>query len=286
MKILLKNEAVNEIVTLQKKVLKMATFVEHFGIYFHSDAWYATDCIEDSSNYDTLPHYNEDILNWTTKDFKTMDISTIDTFYIGGSLSSTMYEYKAEFTKEPKQIAQAKGEWVKQLLQDIVDNTKTKYFNIKVYDDGLQDNCGWEHPIGIKATIKENATINNPYKTHRFLENFFDNYIYDYVYTKYDDSYDNISTVSNLKGYNEKYACMIEIFSNLIDPSNYKPSELTGDVVTDEYIDAIVKERDRMRRLAKEIECRYKEQGIKVTLSKWNVGCQYGMAIYVWIPSQ
>lgn len=37
---------------------------------------------------------------------------------------------------------------------------------------------------------------------------------------------------------------------------------------------------------ANELENKYCDKGVKVTINDFNEGCQYGMAIYVWIPYQ
>lgn len=274
----LNKEAIDEIMYLLTEVKDVVRLLKEFHINITSDPWRAI------SSYDCN---RENILVWEKEDFETLDkLETGDVFYIGGNVvTGTQHHYKNKWIIAPKELADVQGKIFKEYLQQIIESVSLKHFELKFNDEyGLIDNCGWEHYLAINTKIKRSALVDE--ETNQFLENFFDNYTYDYVYTRYDDSYDNISTVDNLNGYDDKYDCMIEIFSNLIDPSNYEPSELTGDVVTDEYIDAIVKERDRMRKLAKEIECRYKAQGVKVTLSKWNVGCEFGMAIYVWIPSQ
>lgn len=276
----LNKEAIDEIMYLLTEVKDVVRLLYEMGIDIQSDCWNAIAYRDDE----------EDILNWERKDFENVDkLKTGDTFMIGGNVTTGhQHQYKGEWILPPKKLAEVQGEIFQKYLQQIIKSMSLKHFELEFNDEyGLIDNCGWEHFLTINAKIKKSALINEAnIKTQQFLENFFDNYTYDYVYTRYDDSYDNISSVNNMDGYSEKYDCMIEIFSNLVDPVYYEPSELTGDVVTDDYIDAIVRERNRMRRLAKEIEYRYEEQGIKVTLSKWNVGCQYGMAIYVWIPSQ
>lgn len=277
----LKKEAIDEIMYLLTEVKDVVRLLEEFHIDITSDSWRAI------SSYDSD---KENILIWEREDFETLDKLKIgDVFYIGGNVvTGTQHEYKDKYIIAPKELADVQGKIFKEYLQQIIESISLKHFELKFNDEyGLVNNCGWEHYLTIDAKIKRSALIDEVnVKINQFIENFYDNYVLDYVYTRYNDSYDNISTVNNLNGYNEKYDCMIEIFSNLVDPSDYEPSELTGDVVTDEYIDAIVKERDRMRRLAKEIEYRYIEQEVKVTLSKWNVGCEFGMAIYVWIPSQ
>ena len=78
---------------------------------------------------------------------------------------------------------------------------------------------------------------------------------------------------------------MIEVFSELADPSDFEKSELTGDF-TDDFIDRVVEIRENMAQFEMEIKHYYEDKGVNVTLSKWNVGCQYGMAMYVWIPYQ
>lgn len=107
----------------------------------------------------------------------------------------------------------------------------------------------------------------------------------DYIYSWYDDSNSDISSVNNLNGYDEKYGYMLEHFSDLVVEDEYtNQSAFNG--FTDEYFDAVQEIRDFERKTAKEIEEKYKEYKVKVTLSKWNIGCEYGMAMYIWIPYQ
>ena len=37
---------------------------------------------------------------------------------------------------------------------------------------------------------------------------------------------------------------------------------------------------------AKELEDKYSDKGVEITVNDFNEGCQYGMAVYVWIPYQ
>lgn len=129
----------------------------------------------------------------------------------------------------------------------------------------------------------EKITNSSIAKTKELIENFRSKYEC-YTYTAFNDEYDSIRTVNNLKGYDDSYACMIEVFSDLVEPSN---SEYQSDFgMTDEYFDRVKEVKEDMAQMAMEIEFYYKKQNVKVTLSKWNQGCEYGMAMYIWIPYQ
>ena len=124
-------------------------------------------------------------------------------------------------------------------------------------------------------------------KTQKVAQEIIDNIDIDidYIYSWYDDSNSNISSVNNLNGYDEKYVYMLEHFSDLVDEDEYKnQSAFNG--FTDEYFDAVQKIRDFEKKTARENKEKYKEYKDEETLSRWNVGCQYGMAMYIWIPYQ
>lgn len=154
-------------------------------------------------------------------------------------------------------------------LRDIQDNECSKRtieqdFEIK-WDEDLVKNIMKKNET-TKQIIKE---ISNEYEC--------------YVYTAFNDNNDDLFLMKDVIGYDDKYACCIEVFSDLVDPSNYKK---TCFGLTDDYFDDIIEVRDNMRQIAMEIEYFYKQENIKVTLSKWNQGCQFGMTMYIWIPYQ
>lgn len=104
-----------------------------------------------------------------------------------------------------------------------------------------------------------------------------------YVYTVFDDEYDNYHSMDNINGYDDELACCIEIFSDLADPNDFKEADFG---ITDEYIDSIIKIREETLTESAKIEAKYNKYMVKTTTSKWNQGCEFGMAIYVWIPYQ
>lgn len=150
---------------------------------------------------------------------------------------------------------------------------------------GLIDNES-SYEATYQHQIKDNnikIITSSEIKTKKLIEHFRNKYEC-YIYTAFDDRYGNIRTVNNLKGYNDNYACMIEVFSDLVEPSDSKYQSDFG--VTDEYFDRVKEVKEDMMQIAMEIEHYYKQQNVKVTLSKWNQGCEYGMAMYIWIPYQ
>ena len=140
-----------------------------------------------------------------------------------------------------------------------------------------------------EATYTHQITDNN-YSVYNYSEikttkliNEIKNQYECYVYTAFNDDNDNLSSMNNIIGYDDKYACCIEVFSELVEP-NKENQAFFG--VSDEYINSVVKVRNDMREIATNIEHNYRDEGVKVTLSKWNQGCEFGMAMYIWIPFQ
>lgn len=86
------------------------------------------------------------------------------------------------------------------------------------------------------------------------------------------------------------YKYMIEFFSEeLINPKE-DISEYGGHFSANEYNGTYI--RDCMRLIndieerALDMKDKYSHLGCDVTVGDYNVGCQYGMAIYVWVPIQ
>lgn len=156
-------------------------------------------------------------------------------------------------------------------IEDIIDSEETKINEI-ILENITEDE---------KLQIIRRAKSNGAKKTKELIENIRKDYEC-YTYTAFDDRYDDISTVNNLNGFDDSYACMIEVFSDLVEPDNYQAD--FGE--TDEYFDRVQEIRDDMRQMKMEIEHFHKKENVKVTLSKWNEGCLYGMAMYIWIPYQ
>ena len=84
------------------------------------------------------------------------------------------------------------------------------------------------------------------------------------------------------------FAYMVEFFSfDLIDSNNdeyqgcFSKCDYNG-----KYIRDAMKLINDIETRAKELEEKYSDKGVKVTINDFNEGCQYGMAVYVWIPYQ
>ena len=276
----LKQEAVNEIVHILKEVKDMASLVNNFGIFYSSDTWSATFPYDD--NY-------EDILLWKENDFQQIDIKDIDSFIIGGCVVTGQYEYKNKYINEPKDLAEMKGIIVERYIKDIIAKNSPQFFNIQYHNNyGLVDDCGWEQYIGIKATIKANAIIHS--RTQELIqeiENEEDNIIELSSSPIYDNNPKNCFTKNSKLVPKGDFPIMIEFFSNLVDPSDerytgcFSSNDLNGKYIRDAmHLIHTVEER------ANKIAIKYADKGVKVTVNDFNEGCQYGMAIYVWIPYQ
>lgn len=271
----LKKEAIDELMMILNEVKDVVRLMGEFGIKVTSDSWSAT-------SYTLI---KDNILEWEQKDFEDVTNRKIrvgESFYIGGCVcTGTEHKYKNEWIIAPKKLAEIQGEIFQEYLTKIMQSISLKHFNLKIQDKyGLNNNCRWEHWIVINATVKESAIETN--KTEELIEEISSEWG-EYIYTVFDDEHDSMTSVDNLNGYSEEYACMLEVFSDLVEPCSDN-SEFFG--VSDEYIDRVIQVRDNMRQLAKEIENKYKDNNVKVTLSKWNQGCEFGMAMYIWIPFQ
>lgn len=271
----LNEEAVNEIVYLLDEVNDVVKLMEEFKIHIDSDCWSATVPVN---------HEYENILSWNKNDFEALDVSDVKSFSIGGNIiTGSQHRYKDKTIIAPKELAEIQGEIFKEFLISIVKSISLKHFQLQITDPyGLIDNCGWEHYICIDTIIKPSAITEDYKPTKEVIEEIRKEYEC-YTYTAFNDNYDDIKIVDNLIGYDDKYACMIEVFSELVEP-NKENQAFFG--VSDEYIDSVVKVRDDMREIATNIEHNYRDKGVKVTLSKWNQGCEFGMAMYIWIPFQ
>ena len=148
----LKKEALKEILFLQNEVKEVVKLLTEFGINITSDTWRATSFSD-----------KEDILNWKEEDFQKFEnISYNDTFFIGGNLTTGhQHKYKNEYINAPEELAEIEGKIFKKYLEAIIILNTFEYFELKLNDCGLIDNCGWEHFISIDATVKESALEKN-----------------------------------------------------------------------------------------------------------------------------
>lgn len=275
----LKQEAINEIVHILAEVKNVASLVNKFGIFYNSDSWSAT--LPSDDNY-------EDILLWKENDFQQIDVQNIDSFAIGGCVVTGQYEYKDKYINEPKDLAKMKGIIVERYIKDIIAENNPKFFNIEYHDYGLVDNCGWEQYIGIKATIKINAIIHS--RTQELIEeikNEEDDIIELSSTPVYDDNPKNCFIKNSKLVPKKDFPIMIEFFSNLVDPTDEKYTDcFSSNGLNGEYIRDAMDLINTIEKRANKIAMKYADKGVEVTINDFNEGCQYGMAIYVWIPYQ
>lgn len=109
-----------------------------------------------------------------------------------------------------------------------------------------------------------------------------------------DDEDDNVIEFANIESKNinnhnmkpvGEFAYMIEFFSTFL--INEEEEEYRGDFGHNgKYITDCFILMENTQRRAIEIEEKYSHLGVKVTLGDFNTGCQYGMATYVWVPTQ
>jgi hypothetical protein len=86
------------------------------------------------------------------------------------------------------------------------------------------------------------------------------------------------------------YKYMIEFFSEeLIDPKEDIETyggHFSGEEYNGDYIRDCMKLINKIEQRAQEIQDKYSNLGCDVSIGDFNIGCQYGMAIYVWVPLQ
>ena len=268
-KMYLNEDAVEEITNLLHEVQEVVEFVKNIGITYSSDPWTATS----PNNHDYL-----NILTWERQHFKNIDISDIDYFDFGGSVCIAQYDYKGKYTSGPKELHQAKVDTVKKYMQEVVDNFEAKYFEISnVGDEDIYDNCGWECFVSFAVTpIKHKCCIQD--NTDKLIEQIAD----EDLKTAEDPWIEyNIKNPDD----NQKYYAMVGFHScELINPEE---REYMADFGPNrKYIQDASKLIRNIENEAEELRIKYADKGIKVSISDFNDGCQYGMSIYVWVPYQ
>ncbi len=276
----LNKEAIDEITHLLNEVKDVIELLGEFGIHIDSDCWSATSF----SN-------KENILVWEEEDFKNLtEINDGDKFYIGGNIvTGSQHQYKNKWIIAPKELAKVQGDIFERYLCSIIKNNSFKHFDLKFKDEyGLTDNCGWEHWLIIETTVRPSALTNNNTKNLlKKIKNEGDSIIELSASPIYEQPKNQFSKESGLQPQGD-FAYMVEFFSwNLIDPSEKKYQGcFSQHDYNGEYIRDCMKLINDVERRAKELADKYADKGVKVTVNDFNKGCQYGMAIYVWIPYQ
>lgn len=265
----LNKEAVDEITELLNEVKKVVEFVGNLGITYHSDAWNAVN---------PLGYDYENILSWDRRHFEHIDMTGIEKFNFGGSVCIAEYEWKGKYICGPKTLHQAKVDTVKQYMQEVVDNFHGTYFKVSnVTDEPIYDNCGWEcfvefAVIPIKSKCFDNTDLN------KFAQQIID---------EAPDSIDSSWIDYNIKNPddNKKYYAMVGFLSSrLVDHEDAEYQNEYG--LNGMYIRHASNLIKEMENAAEEIRIKYNDKNIKVSIGDLNEGCQFGMAIYVWIPYQ
>ena len=276
----LNKEAIDEITYLLNEVKDVVELMSGFDIHITSDPWLGTSFND-----------KENILTWERKDFENFnEIDDGDKFYIGGNvITGSQHQYKDKWIIAPKELAEVQGNIFKRCLCSIIKTNSFKHFDLKFKDRyGLVDNCGWEHWLIIETTVKPSALTNNNTKNLlKKIKNEGDNIIELSASPVYEEPKNEFSKESGLQPQGD-FAYMVEFFSwNLIDPSEKKYQGCFSQYdYNGKYIRDCMKLINDVERRAEELADKYKEKGVKVTVNDFNEGCQYGMAIYVWIPYQ
>ena len=264
-------EAIDEIWNLTKQVQDVVNLVSKMGIYYHSDSWTAVHPVN---------HDCEDILSWKHKDFEDINVNNVDSFVIGGSMSHSEYEYKGEWESDPRELAEAKANTIKYYLNDIVKNFQAEYFKIKIYAERPYRDAGWECPIGIEATLIKPKCLEYTSKLKTIIKEIEKDISIDY---EYDEKECNAETGIKPKG---EFVYMLEHMSDLVDPDDEEYKGSFTNHLNGKYIKDAMALINKVEQQAKELQEKYKKYGVIVTIGDFNVGCEYGMCIYIWIPHQ
>ena len=268
-KMYLNEKAVEEIWNLLCEVKEVVSLVSNMGINYHSDPWCAVYPIN---------HDYANILTWNKEHFQYIDITNIDKFIVGGSMSHTEYDYKGDFVSDSEELAKAKANTIEYYLNKIVTNFKSEYFKIIVYGEEPYRDCGWECPMGIEAILIKEKCCEQADDLDQLVEQIADEDLkaaedpwIDYDIKNPDD--------------NQKYYAMVGFHScKLINPEE---REYMADFGPNrKYIQDASKLIRNIENEAEELRIKYADKGIKVSISDFNDGCQYGMSIYVWVPYQ
>ena len=266
-KMYLNEKAVEEIWNLLCEVKAIVSLVSNMGINYHSDPWCAVYPIN---------HDYANILTWDKEHFKYIDITNIDKFIVGGSMSHTEYDYKGNFVSDPEELAKAKANTIQHYLNKIVTNFKSEYFKIIVYYEEPYRDCGWECPMGIEAILIKEKCCEQANNLDQLVEQIADEDLktaedpwIDYDIKNPDD--------------NKKYYAMVGFHScELINPEE---KEYRADFGPNrKYIQDASRLIRKIENEAEELRIKYADKGVKVSIGDFNDGCQYGMSIYVWVP--
>lgn len=271
----LNKEAINEIMKLLNEVKDVVKLIEEFGINIDSDTWSACSCSKE-----------ENILTWEKKDFEKLNnVKKGSVFYIGGNIvTGSQHEYKGEWIIAPKKLAEIQSEIFEQYLRSIMQSISLKHFDLKFSDDiGLINNCGWEHFICIDAIVKPSALNNHTNELIEQIKQEEDTLIELSASPLYENPKTNFHQNSGLVPQGN-FPYMLEFFSDLIVDEDTIYQGCFG--VNSRYIKDAMKLITDIEKRAKEIENKYADKGVKVTVNGLNDGCEKGMAIYVWIPYQ
>ena len=91
----LKQEAIEDIYNVVKNVSEIENYMKAIGFCYTSDCWRATNVslVEDEKEMNCS---NENIFDWTKKEFEDINIEKVNKFFIGGSVSTGEFKYKNE----------------------------------------------------------------------------------------------------------------------------------------------------------------------------------------------
>lgn len=202
-----------------------------------------------------------------------------DKIQIGLSISTGPICLHGKYIQPPEdfEIEKAKilEEYMLKELQILKKNIKC--FTIDFDDFGLEsDNVdGWEHWMGfiLKSSYyhSEESLIND-------LINEEDDVI-EFAYR-----YNNPINANRPPG---EWKCMLEFFSTHLICSD-EDNEYFGDFgeheMSGKYIRECMSVINNVENKVQKLKEKYEKYDIQITIGDFNIGCECGMAVYIWIP--
>lgn len=205
-----------------------------------------------------------------------------DNISIGLSISTGPICLHGKYIQPPESFELKKAEILEDyLLKELACLEKTiNCFSLSYKDNGLEDDYvdGWEHWMGF--SLEENEYESKEELINKIMEEEDD-------IIEFAEIYINPTIANRPPG---SWGFMLEFFSaELIYPDD-NPERYSGSFGSHDYNGNYIKDCmdiiNKVERRAKELEEKYKSYDIKVTIGDFNIGCQYGMSVYVWVPKK
>ena len=277
MKMKLDKNMANEVQDIIEAVIEIDKAMSSIGVHV-SDTWMVLDGMKNDSPVE---------IDGLTGDARNVDkligIET-DKLTIGLSISTGPICLNGKYVQPPESFELEKAKILEHYMLIELELLKKhlNFLNIRFADNGIiDDGCdGWEHWMGF--IIEENPNYTSKQSIIKDILNEEDGIIeFGYIYN-------NPNEMASRPVGDWRY--MIEFFSaELICPDddfekyrgNFDKYDLNGTYIR-ECMDII----NDVEMRVKELKEKYDKYDIEITIGDFNIGCQYGMAVYVWVPEK